>query len=168
MTISQINKVVAIGTTDAGTTFCKIVYKYSKLSITGVEGPRPNGDCRGSCGQIVMSEWEFSRFYEGWNAGKVAKFRAIWNKWHLNDMRAGSPDQEAYLEANPVTAVYPESHYDKACKALEAVGLNPDPGYLRDEKPYKYGSAWLKESVPEDVLEWLDALPETTITPAWV
>lgn len=33
---------------------------------------------------------------------------------------------------------------------------------------YKYGSAWLREEVPADVVEWLRGLPETTITPAWV
>jgi hypothetical protein len=33
---------------------------------------------------------------------------------------------------------------------------------------YKYGSAWLKEAVPADVLEFLRALPNTDITPAWV
>ena len=53
---------------------------------------------------------------------------AIWRAWHLNDMKAGSPAQEAWLAANPVTAVYPESHYVKASEALAAVGLNPGPG----------------------------------------
>ena len=33
---------------------------------------------------------------------------------------------------------------------------------------YKYGSSWLKEEVPQDVIDWLFSLPETTVTPAWV
>jgi len=33
---------------------------------------------------------------------------------------------------------------------------------------YKYGSAWLKEDVPADVLEFLESLPVTTVKPAWV
>ena len=33
---------------------------------------------------------------------------------------------------------------------------------------YKYGSAWLKEDVPEDVLEFLRGLPDTKVRPAWV
>ncbi len=33
---------------------------------------------------------------------------------------------------------------------------------------YCYGSAWLKEEVPETVLAVLRGLPETTITPAWI
>ena len=33
---------------------------------------------------------------------------------------------------------------------------------------YKYGSAWKTEPVPEDVLQFLYSLPDTTRTPAWV
>lgn len=33
---------------------------------------------------------------------------------------------------------------------------------------YKYGTSWLKEKVPQDVLDWLFALPETERRPAWV
>lgn len=33
---------------------------------------------------------------------------------------------------------------------------------------YKYGSAWNKEEVPADVINWLFSLPATDITPAWV
>lgn len=33
---------------------------------------------------------------------------------------------------------------------------------------YKYGTKWLKEDVPRDVIEWLFSLPETLVKPAWV
>ena len=33
---------------------------------------------------------------------------------------------------------------------------------------YKYGTAWLKEEVPENIIKWLEDLPETKIEPAWV
>lgn len=33
---------------------------------------------------------------------------------------------------------------------------------------YRYGSAWLKEEVPAEVLAFLESLPETDKTPAWV
>jgi len=33
---------------------------------------------------------------------------------------------------------------------------------------YKYGSAWLKEEVPQEVLDFLVALPDTDKIPAWV
>lgn len=46
-----------------------------------------------------------------------------------------------------------------------------DDGLLTKPCPvcgYKYGSAWLKEDVPEEVINFLKALPDTKITPAWV
>jgi len=33
---------------------------------------------------------------------------------------------------------------------------------------YKYGSAWLREEVPQEVLDFLMSLPDTDKTPAWV
>ena len=33
---------------------------------------------------------------------------------------------------------------------------------------YKYGTAWVKEEVPQEVIDWLFNLPSTEITPAWV
>lgn len=33
---------------------------------------------------------------------------------------------------------------------------------------YKYGTAWQKEDVPQEVIDWLFNLPDTEIRPAWV
>ncbi len=33
---------------------------------------------------------------------------------------------------------------------------------------YKYGTKWIKEDVPEDIVDWLFSLPETEVTPAWI
>ena len=33
---------------------------------------------------------------------------------------------------------------------------------------YKYGTSWLLEEVPADVIEWLFSLPDTKVQPAWV
>lgn len=33
---------------------------------------------------------------------------------------------------------------------------------------YKYGTKWIKEDVPQEVIDWLFNLPETKIKPAWV
>lgn len=158
----NIDKVVRLGRGQCGNVYCKIRFSDGKLSITGVEGPKPNGDAIGSCGQIVDHlAADVTEYAPGWDAEKVAEFADVWQRWHLNDMRPGSPAQESYLRANPVIYQYPESHYEKASAALAAAGLNPDNGY-------KYGSAWLKESVPEDVLRFLSSLPDTDTKPAWV
>jgi hypothetical protein len=165
---TRIDKVVRIGRGEHGNVYCAIKFDGKRLSITGVEGPLRNGDAKGSCGQIVMHEWSITEYAPGWDAGLMQKFREVWGRWHLNDMKAGSPAQEKYLREHPVVFAYPESHYTKACVALTVAGLHPDPGYLHDGKPYLYGHRWLHEDVPDEVLAWLLLLPDTDITPAWV
>jgi hypothetical protein len=161
-------KTLRVGCGGCGNVFVSVKFKGGKLSITGVEVPMRNGDAKGGCGQIVMHDWALTEYAPGFDAATVETLRQVWNKWHLNDMRAGSPAQMAFLEANPVSYKYPESHYKKACEALAAAGLNPDPNYLHKGKPYKYGSAWLNVEVPPDVLDWLQALPDTDVIPALV
>lgn len=153
--------------------FAKIEFdSCGKLSISGVIGPKRNGDCAGSCGQFIMSFKEYDHrghctlsditAAPGWDAETIRRFFDTWDRWRLNDMKAGSKAQEDYLRAHPVVAVYPESHYEKASKALADAGLNPDAD------GYKYGHAWKREEVPADVLEFLHSLPDTDKQPAWV
>ena len=92
--------------------FCKVEMTDEKISISGVIGPKRNGDALGSCGQIDM---EFKHketkdddkrytnlitpeeiiFNDGWNESKWFDFLSIWKKWHLNDMKASCEHQEA-------------------------------------------------------------------------
>jgi hypothetical protein len=109
-------------------------------------------DCY-ACGQIID---EILGYFP--NNPIVQKISAIWSEWHLNDMTAGSPAQEAYLKANPVSYTYPQSHYDEACKALEAAGLNPDQNYNLNGKPYRYGTAWLTREIPDAVAAEIESL----------
>lgn len=181
--MKNFEKVIRIGTVVLYTNvfvslFCKIKYvndefplvgegvRYAgRLSITGVEGPMANGNAKGSCGQIDMHEWEFKTFADGWNEALVKQFRAVWKKWHLNDMKEGSQVQEDFLEKNPIPKedyAYPKSHYVVVREVLAAVGLNPDP------EGYKYGSAWKRQEVPEEVLVFLKSLPDADKQPAWV
>lgn len=153
--------------------FCSIEFENGRLSISGVEGPTRSGNCAGSCGQID-SHWRENvkniSPAPGWTHDMLAKFFAIWNRWHLNDMRAGSPDQEAYLREHKAEFPgYPTSYYDWACSVLKKVQLQPDSECTNDAgEPYSYGSAWLFEEVPDDVLDFLAALPDSDKKPAWV
>lgn len=177
--IADFTKIVRIGTTMQGwperqvSTFCNIKWRTisggrQELSITGVEGPTRNGDAYGSCGQIVMHGWAIVSYAPGWDADKVTKFRAIWDEWHLNTTSAGSPRQneflKQYMKGNP------DFRYDYpvVVKLLEEAGLSPDTEHEHEGKPYRYGHAWLYREVPEDVINWLQALPDTDKTPAWV
>lgn len=76
----------------------------------------------------------------------------VWQRWHLNDMRAGTPKQEDAVRKWRQTA--DDTGYSAACKMLDSIGLLTDNGY-------RYGSRWLKEDVPEEILKWLFDLPGT-------
>lgn len=152
--MTAFKKTVRIGhTTETGSTFVTINFDGKRLSLQGVEGPYANGNCKGGCGQIVDSIVPgVLHFAEGWDRDMLARLIDIWHDWHLNDMRAGNPQQIAWLKANPVSHAYPVSHYEAASAALDAAGLNPHGD--------RYGSKWHHVDVPADVIEWLAALPE--------
>lgn len=170
--MEKFEKVIRIGTILEGnrhaSVFCKIEYAHERLSITGVVGPLPSGNALGACGQINPSEHEFQSFAEGWNEQMVEMLKTIWDQYHLNDLVAGSPAQELYLDNNPINDRL--NHYDIAVERLTAAGLNPDPNHQNPMtgEPYRYGSAWLRKEVPEWALEWLNNLPDTDRQPAWV
>jgi len=80
---------------------------------------------------------------------RVQRICELWDRWHLNQMNAGTPAQ-----TTAINAWRAEGHaydYTKACDHLAAIGL------LYDDM-YKYGSAWLTEEVPAEVLTELRAL----------
>lgn len=142
--------------------FCRVtLHDNGRLSITGVVGPLKSGNAYGSCGQIVdtLRDPAFVP-RDGFNA---RRFADVWDRWHLNDMRAGSPAQETYIREHLNDGKRRE--YPEVCALLESAGLNPDP-----ETGYRYGSAWMREEVPADVIAWLfsDAVPVTDVAPAWV
>ena len=66
--------------------FCEIQFENGRLSITGVIGPMPSGNCRGSAGQCVDAIRE-GRPCDEWTQEMLDKFCSIWDEWHLNDMR---------------------------------------------------------------------------------
>lgn len=74
--------------------YVKITYDLDsdRLSFIGVEGPRQNGDCVGSCGQIQINPEDITPA-DGWTKDMINTFCLIWDYWHLNDMRAGCSHQ---------------------------------------------------------------------------
>lgn len=145
--------------------FAEICYRDGRLSIHGVIGPKSNGDAFGAAGQI---QEELGRVApaKGWDEEMVKKFQTVWNRWHLNDLNAGTPKQEAFLRG--LEDRNGGIGYEKAVEALKEAGIYEDADFIHEGRPYRYGSSWLKEEVPADVLEWLQSLPESAVKPAWV
>jgi hypothetical protein len=171
--VRTISKVVSPGLIDIGQQtlcayFVEITYRDGRLRITAVEGPNAHGGCRGSCGQARDGLSKLVKPDAGWTHADVKRLAEVWDRWHLNDMVAGSPAQMDYLRANPITVPFRADYYTLACDALREAGLQPDPNfYGTGSLPYSYGSAWLSEEVPADVLDFLDSLPETTRNFPW-
>jgi transcription elongation GreA/GreB family factor len=69
----------------------------------------------------------------------------IWNEWHLNDMHAGTPEQEAYLKAGGF------KDYGERVAELKKAGLYEVNGY-------KYGTGWLTRALPATLEDELQAL----------
>jgi hypothetical protein len=130
--------------------FVKIEYKDGRLSITGVVGPYRSGNAAGGCGQIDM---EFRghlddldlRYPEGWSKDLFEYLLAVWDLYHLNDMKAECVHQRRMGWTW-------KTHPSAVCPVCG----------------YSLGHAWLSEDVPQDVIDWLFALPDTDRTPAWV
>lgn len=72
----------------------------------------------------------------------------LWQKYHLNDMHAGTPEQEKAIKEWKAQG----NTYDhtKACDYLKEIGLYEVD--LNGEK-YKYGHSWLYEEIPAEDLE---------------
>lgn len=150
--------------------FCEITWtqkeKGMELSIHGSINPNSAGNAY-SCGQIDMSlkghVRRFTALGKGWNYGKIHHFLNLWGEWHLNAMRAGTVAQTQALKVKRLAE--PDwnrmGDFKETCAFLESQGLQPDNGY-------SYGSQWLHEEVPEEVIQWLHALPESERVPAWV
>ena len=71
-----------------------------KLSISGVIGPRTNGDAYGSCGQIdntIREAFEAGEITlaKEWTPEMLTRFLEVWDAWHLNDMRPECEHQRA-------------------------------------------------------------------------
>jgi len=90
------------------------------------------------------------------NDKKARRMRAIWERWHLNDCRAGCEHQRA--------AKWEDKRIDSGGeRGLFACHVRPDEhpeGLLTKPCPvcgYKYGTAWLKEALPPEVVAEIES-----------
>jgi len=125
-----------------------------------------------------MGGIEVKDFADGWDRSQLRLFAEVWERWHLNDMNAGTPQQMALvremdedlnhkypdLKGAPHAKAHAEgfdSYYTMVCNHLKTRGLIYDGSF-------EYGTAWLYEEVPAKVLGFLAGLPDSPVQPAWV
>jgi hypothetical protein len=147
--------------------YIKIAYNLNGcLTLSGVVGPNSLGGCAGSAGQCDEELVRIDGFHRYWSHKRAEKLRRVWRAWHLNHNRPGCTHQKDW-DVNKVLFL-PDG--EKRLAGLTMYDEHPE-GLLCKPCPvcgYKYGTAWNKEAVPENVLVWLHGLPDTEYNPAWV
>lgn len=105
------------------------------------------------CGEMFDSFGQnigFGQIHEEVKEILPARLYQIWKRWHLNDMRAGTFTQEEILRQAKDSGVELDSYYEQ-CDYLAKFDALIDDGY-------KYGSKWLKEELPQDVIDYIQTL----------
>ena len=121
-----------------------------RLSICGTIWNRLKTDCI-SAGQNLDEIRKLIGF-----SPLMKRVHLIWQRYHLNDMKAGSPRQEAYLAGyrqafrDGLSSCPDNLSLDHKTRVdlLEKAGLHPDTQHNN----YRYGSSWLYAPIPDDIL----------------
>ena len=91
----------------------------------------------------------------------------LWKNYHLNNMHAGTPEQEKAIEE--WEAQGNKYDYKKICEYLKSINLyevpvstidlKANPKYADNkEGTYKYGHGWLKEIIPDKDIARIESL----------
>ena len=78
----------------------------------------------------------------------------LWDKYHLNDINAGTATQAKALEKAKSKGI-DVSDYDKACKYLKKIKLY---AVQHRGKAYTYGSSWLVRPLPKNIVEMVNTV----------
>ena len=165
MPAEPFNLLYKVGRTSEGSLWVEMRFDGTRLSISGVIGPRSNGDAFGSCGQIAGDLDRIIDYAPGWDEAKAHELAEIWKTWHLNDMQAGCAHQRgAGWDKRPIDPRKPTDAYGRHFHGQTHDSWNllcwvrPDEhpdGLLTkpcDECGYRYGTAWLTVEVPDEIL----------------
>ena len=97
-------------------------------------------------GQNVGTLADIVKPAPGWTLEEIAELATLWNRWHLNTMRAAC----AHMPAADL--VREDNGYGGTRISTS------DPRNTCAESGYRYGHAWLTEPVPADVVARLEEL----------
>lgn len=135
--------------------FCTVeLQEGGRLSISGVEGPLGSGNALGSCGQIdshLREPGGLDTFKpaEGWTLESFRRFLDLWDRWHLNDMRAYDSDMQAdgwHVQAQRPMLGYPFSLTREAYQARKEAEESALAA-LREGDPFEPSPAQYRAAV---------------------
>ena len=134
-------------------------FKYYSFTASGEIWNARGTDCV-VCGQCLDEIKEYV------NDPTFLKIYDLWKKYHLNDLKAGTPAQEKavheYFEKNNK-----RYDYTDACNYLESIGLllddcgcNTTGRRYEKGQGYQYGHGWVIEEIPESAVKEIKGLIE--------
>lgn len=129
----SVNVILELKTTDKGPGFSASGEIWNEKHTDIYEG----GQCLETIKEFIHND-------------KFNKIFRLWELYHLNTMNAGDTEQEKAVEEYLKTNVY---DYTEVCKYLDSIGLLVHNGY-------KYGTAWIYSSIPEEDLKLINELME--------
>ena len=124
----------------------------TRLSICGSIWNRLKTDCL-SGGQNLHDIRELIGF-----SPLMKRVHYVWERYHLNDIKAGSPRQEAYLAGYKDGLGINSLDHTTRVDLLEKAGLEPD--HMHNN--YLYGSSWLYTPIPDDILAEIETWKEAS------
>ena len=138
----------------------KTTPEYVELSICGyVYNPSETrcvcgGQCLDTMYQFLKHDTLFKEIYE------------LWKKYHLNGMRAGTPEQENAIAEFEKT-IGRKSTYRERIDVLKTANLYEIPftgitvGRRYENELYKYGYGWIVNRIPGNVLNRIEYIIDT-------
>lgn len=96
----------------------------------------------GQCIDVIEGLAQSGKIEKPDDCALIYKVVQWWKLYHLNDMHAGTPEQEKALLSVGLKDF--ANKYKECCDYLEKIGLLVVRGH-------KFGCAWLKQEIPDEI-----------------
>ena len=113
-----------------------LTHQFSSSGFAIAKGRR-EADMAGQC--LDSINLDGFKPAKGWTIEDIRSLLEVSRRWHLNDMNAGSYEQDGWTIS--------QNHRE-----------TPDDIGKPDSTGYKFGSEWLSENLPDDVLAEIERL----------
>ncbi len=145
-----------IGTVDKQGVFVEAKVKDGCLSICGEIHRSGHYVGGGQCVDTVRDVYQHGTLAIPYKQAR--KLVRIWERWHLNDMRAGCEHQRTagWNHSIKLESDWGEGQRNMAIwmpRKEHPRGLLSEPCWVCG---YKYGTSWLMEELPADVIAFVD------------
>lgn len=102
----------------------------------------------GQCIDTLLQEYR-DQLEEKGILAEIEEIGRLHKNYHLNDMHAGTKEQETLLKAAGLPHF--ASQYEECCEYLKSIGKYEVE--LEDGTMYKFGTGWLTQPIPEEDIE---------------